>query len=130
MGYVAQENRNAADDSSIGGARWMKNARFRFAVLSGTALLLLTCNALVVSAQSGRRKSEQTRTPSPIDTSSATKTQQPMSGAGASQKENGKPNGNDDATDVVHISSNLGPVPATVLDIHGSAVTDLRLDES
>jgi len=90
--------------------------------------------ALASQAQSGRRKSEQKRTPSPIDT-----TQAPISGSKSTPaktpSESSKSTADSkagvevDPNDVVKISSNLVPVPASVFDVQGKAVTDLKLED-
>jgi Ca-activated chloride channel family protein len=103
-------------------------------VRSLVLLSLFLSLMLPVQAQSGRRKSEQKRTPSPIDT-----TQAPTSGAKTSTGKNStpqdktdgakKPGDEVDSTEVLKISSNLVPVPASVFDNRGAAVTDLRLED-
>lgn len=95
------------------------------------ALLLLSLAVAPISAQSGRRKTEQKRTPSPVDA-----TQAPTSAPKNSSERNSKTDGQGaekkaqaDDSDVVRISSNLVPVPASVFDLHGTAITDLKLDD-
>jgi Ca-activated chloride channel family protein len=107
------------------------------AVRSLVLLSLVLFLTLPLQAQSGRRKTEQKRTPSPIDT-----TQAPTSGAKTStgknsgnstaqdKKDGAKTTGNEvDATEVLKITSNLVPVPASVFDNRGAAVTDLKLED-
>lgn len=98
------------------------------------ALALIFALVIIVPAQSGRRKSEQTKTPSPIDTTPATpgKTSQQTNSGSQTQgkKDPAKPASDEvDASDVVHVSSNLVPVPASVVDDRGSAVTTLKLED-
>jgi Ca-activated chloride channel homolog len=82
------------------------------------------------SGQSGRRKSEQSKNPSPIDTTTAPpapkSSQQQDSG---SKEQKGKPTNEVDSSDVVRVSSNLVPVPASVVDDRGYALTDLKLND-
>lgn len=97
------------------------------------AFLLLSLAVAPISAQSGRRKSEQKRTPSPVDATRAP-TSAPKNSSERNSKTDGKgteKTGGDevDNSDVVHISSNLVPVPASVFDLHGTALTDLKLDD-
>jgi len=86
------------------------------------------------SAQSGRRKGEQKRTPSPIDTTQApattSKPQTEQAPSTSAQKNQKRPSGDEvDPDDVVHVSSNLVPVPASVFDPLGAAVTDLKMED-
>ena len=102
---------------------------------AGVSLFLVFALMLAVQAQSGRRKSEQKKTPSPIDTTPAptpaAKTPQPPNSGSAAQgkKDGAKQSDEVDATDIVHVSSNLVPVPASVVDARGSALTDLKLED-
>lgn len=99
------------------------------------SLLFLLSLVIPIQAQSGRRKSEQKRTPSPIDT-----TQAPAAGSKASsgqssgttqeKKVDPKAQGSEvDPSEVLSITSNLVPVPASVFNNLGVAVTDLRLED-
>ena len=106
------------------------SSRFNhFAFLLVLSLFLIA----TASAQSGRRKGEQKRTPSPIDTTQApitsSKPPEPILSPPA-QKNQKRPNGDEaDPEDVVRVSSNLVPVPASVFDPRGAAVTDLKLED-
>jgi len=79
-----------------------------------------------VHGQSGRRKSEQKRNPSPIDTEVPTESPTPTTKATADKK---KDKVDDVDADVLRISSNLVPVPASAFDVRGAAITDLKLDD-
>jgi Ca-activated chloride channel family protein len=95
-------------------------------------LVLLLIFALTVPAQSGRRKSEPKKTPSPSDTQTpaAKPGQQPNSGSTSSKGSGTKQSGDEaDSSDVLHITSNLVPVPASVVDARGYAVMDLKLED-
>jgi Ca-activated chloride channel homolog len=96
-------------------------------------LIVVFSLALAVQAQSGRRKAEQKRTPSPIDTTQAPNDSRPSGEkpSKATEKKDGTKNSDDEVSpnDVVHIESNLVPVPASVFDLKGSAVTDLKLED-
>ena len=98
-------------------------------------IAVLFVSTIVVPAQSGRQKSATKKSPSPIDTTPAqtptTKSPQPNSaGAAAQKKETAKQSGDEvDSSDVLHITSNLVPVPASVVDARGYAVTDLKLED-
>ena len=101
------------------------------------ALIIITVlliSAISLAAQSGRRKSPAQKSPSPIDTTpartSTTKApQQPGAGASAQKKEPTKEGDEVDSSDILHIASNLVPVPASVVDVRGYAVTDLKLED-
>jgi Ca-activated chloride channel homolog len=100
-------------------------------------VLLAAVSSDQVLAQSGRKtkhstKSSATRAkpgPGPIaDAPRRTHTTVPanQTKAPSSRKET---TGEVDSSDVVRISSNLVPVPATVIDARGNAITDLRLED-
>ena len=82
-----------------------------------------------VPAQSGRRKSEEKKTPAPIDTSTAPTTGAKPSNGTASRDQGKKGSEEVDATEVLRISSNLVPVPASVVDPRGFALTNLKLED-
>ena len=99
------------------------------------SLLFVLSLVFSVQAQSGRRKSEQKKTPSPIDTTQAsTSSAQTSSGktSGSSktqEKKDGAKGEEVDPAEVLSITSNLVPVPASVFDVRGAAVTDLKLED-
>jgi Ca-activated chloride channel family protein len=81
-----------------------------------------------VNSQSGRRKGDPNKNPTPIDTSN---TAEPTTTPGKPGQE-GKSStrqGSGDNDDVVRISSNLVPVPASVVDKQGYALTNLKLED-
>ena len=90
------------------------------------------------ATQSGRLKEPKAR-PSPRPSPIAEQDRQPGSHKSSvpaipaiPANESVRPKGSSDevdSTDVVHISSNLVPIPATVVDGRGFAVTGLRLDD-
>ena len=95
-------------------------------------IAVLLVFAITVAAQSGRRKSESKKTPAPSDTQTpATKpAQQPNSGSTSSKQSGTKQSGDEvDSSDVLHITSNLVPVPASVVDARGYALTNLKLED-
>lgn len=99
------------------------------------SLLFVLSLMLSVQAQSGRRKSEQKKTPSPIDTTQAPTTgaktsPEKTSGSSTAQGKKAGAKGEEvDPTEVLSITSNLVPVPASVFDVRGAAVTDLKLED-
>lgn len=88
-------------------------------------------NILPAHSQSGRQKNTNA-SPSPTPSTrqrQTTKALPPppaMPGATPKPEANDNTNGSDD---VVRVSSHLVPVPATVLDAHGAAVTNLRIED-
>ncbi len=98
-------------------------------------ITVLLISAISLPAQSGRRKSSAPpKPPSPMDTTpappSTTKAQQqPSAGASAQKKDPTKEGDEVDSSDILHIASNLVPVPASVVDVRGYAVTDLKLED-
>ena len=94
--------------------------------LSHVAVLVLVCclcTALPVRAQSGRRQ-EPGKTPKPTTTRPIADPNRP--GAGISVKRTGDEL---DPNDVIRISSNLVPIPASVVDKRGNAIVNLKLDD-
>ncbi len=97
------------------------------------SLLLLLAVMPTAAAQSGRRKPEQKKSPSPIDTIPSSSSPN-ISGPGSSkpqEKQNSKAGAaaEVDANEVLSITSNLVPVPVTVFDERGMTITDLRLGD-
>src|ERR1043165_4021732 len=86
-------------------------------------LLLFLCTALSVHGQSGRRQ-EPGKTPPPKPARPIADPNRP--GAGVSVKSTGD---EIDPNDVVHITSNLVPIPASVVDKRGTAIVNLKLDD-
>ena len=87
------------------------------------------------ATQSGRLKEPRTR-PTPRPTPIAEQQRRPRSVKSSLPtipvNESAAPKASSDevdSSDVVHISSNLVPIPASVVDIRGFAVTGLRLDD-
>ncbi|MDQ2854683.1 MAG: VWA domain-containing protein [Acidobacteriota bacterium] len=109
------------------------SARTHFIFRLLTSLLFLFSLLISSQAQSGRRKSEQKRTPSPIDATQAPTSKSSSgqsSGTTPEKKAGPKTPGNEvDSTEVLSITSNLVPVPASVFDTQGAAVTDLKLED-
>ena len=93
-------------------------------------ILLLACVPIFAHAQSGRRKSETKKNPTSIDTSPATavKASAPAP-AGSPEKKGAKENDDADSSDIVRVMSNLVPVPASVVDVRGNALTSLKLED-
>src|SRR5438045_3672600 len=90
-------------------------------------------NALPAHSQSGRQKNTNASaspTPAAIRPRQSTKTMPAppavMPKTSAKSNENGSAN---DSDDIVRVSSHLVPVPATVLDARGAAVTNLRIED-
>ena len=96
------------------------------------ALLFVLSLVFAVPGQSGRRKSEEKKTPSPVDATQAPTRAAKNSGSTSSPEKNDqarKPGDEVDSTEVLRISSNLVPVPASVVDPRGFALTNLKLED-
>jgi Ca-activated chloride channel family protein len=103
--------------------------------------LALTCLTLVVSltlvftttarVQSGRIKEKNPQRPTPSSGQDAGRTATPDKSKSKTQPEPHKPKTSDevDEADIVRVSSNLVPIPATVVDAGGNAITGLMLED-
>jgi Ca-activated chloride channel homolog len=112
MGRVARTKSPKTRD----GAGWLNRV---WALLSAVCICFV-CISLPVHGQSGRRQDGKTPkpTPRPIDPN------RPAGGVTA------KGAGDEiDPDDVVRISSNLVPIPASVVDKRGNAIVNLKLDD-
>lgn len=93
-------------------------------------LLLLAYVSVPVDAQSGRRKSEAKKNPTSIDTTPATAAKtSPQTSSGSQEKKGAKEGDDPDSSDIVRVMSNLVPVPASVVDLRGNALTNLKLED-
>jgi Ca-activated chloride channel family protein len=103
-----------------------------------SAYLPLACLILAAPlgalSQSGRQKPPKTANnntrPRQVSktTNSATKTTSNQNSSNSNAARNNQRN-DDDSSDVVRVTSNLVPVPATVLDSRGIALTNLKLED-
>lgn len=93
------------------------------------SLMIIWVAGQATTAQSGRRKGEPNRNQTSIDASAApTPTPKaPVSVNPVQEKKTA--NQSDDSDDVVRITSNLVPVPASVVDTKGYALTNLKLED-
>lgn len=96
------------------------------------AIVIFSCLTFVLNAaasQSGRRKDTKAKprpAPSPIAESNRPVSQNPTTPTSRQTKE---PGDDVDEADVVRVSSNLVPIPASVVDNKGVALTSLRVDD-
>jgi hypothetical protein len=102
--------------------------------------LTLTCLTLVVSltlvftttahVQSGRIKEKNPQRPASGSAQDATRTT-PGKSRSNTQSQPQKPKMSDelDEADIVRVTSNLVPIPASVVDVGGNAITGLRLED-
>lgn len=91
--------------------------------LFGAAIVILLALALPVVSQSGRQKPPKGGKPAPGPI--ADRPGSPSSPATPSQKSDTEL----DENDIVRISSNLVPIPVSVIDKRGNAITNLKLEE-
>ncbi len=88
------------------------------------AIGLCVCAALSAHGQSGRRQDGKTPKPAPRPIADPARP-----GSGSSGTTSKKTSDEVEEDDVVRISSNLVPIPASVVDKHGNAVVNLKLDD-
>ncbi|HEX2269598.1 MAG TPA: VWA domain-containing protein, partial [Pyrinomonadaceae bacterium] len=93
----------------------MKNRRWVW-----FAAVLILCLALPVWSQSGRRNEPGKGTKPGPD---------PNRPAGGSSRPATMPGDEVDEDDVIRITSNLVPIPVSVVDRHGNAITNLKLED-
>jgi Ca-activated chloride channel family protein len=131
--HLASRNKRSANGLACGALSWLSASR-SWSLLLIALMLLALMGATVftgdVEAQSGRLKdnSKTKSRPAPIaEPGRPVSSQKPSTGA----KETGatKESGEVDAHDIVRISSNLVPIPASVIDPKGHAVTGLKLED-
>ena len=130
MGRLASGNSKSTSSATFCLRRFASQS---VSVLVG-ACLLLVCSGPTAVAQSGRLKEPRPKTstkkpqssPGPVaepaQTPTATPSKTPPSSANNA-------NGEIDPTDVVKVSSNLVPIPVSVFDARGIALTGLRLED-
>lgn len=120
----SRAGRGAVSLSGPGGS-WLAIAALLFVILT----LALTAT---VTAQSGRRKDTKSKPgpgPSPIaEASRPVGSQKPIPTATALPLP-GVPGDDLEESDVVRVSSNLVPIPASVVDNKGVALTSLKVDD-
>lgn len=98
---------------------------FRGLGLSVLAALLVLTSAVLTNAQSGRQKETGKKRPT---SGPVAEPNRPRSVA-AEKTTQAKTTNEIDPDDVVRISSTLVPIPVSVLDTRGNAITNLKLDE-
>ena len=104
-----------------------------FVSASLVTLLALLSVTTVTHSQSGRQKQKAPNSNSnsnsgPRQKSKSTNSTASSSPGSTNSAQNHQRN-DDESSDVVRVSSNLVPVPTTVLDSRGVAVTNLKLDD-
>ena len=93
--------------------------------------ILLSVIAPATKSQSGRRKGETKKNPTTVDVS-GTPTPAPRAATSEKAVQERKPGAKqplDETDDIVRITSNLVPVPASVVDSKGYALTNLKLED-
>src|SRR5882724_1779777 len=133
MERVAANDRKevrAGDSNGKVNRAWKHDSRSRIRGLLAAGLFVLAIfviTAFVTHSQSGRQKppanSSQNRNSRKRETRSTR-----QSTASPSKSDSGAGNSSDEE-DVVKVTSNLVPVPATVIDSRGVAVTNLKLED-
>ena len=92
------------------------------------ALFTILFFAAAVAAQSGRVKPTETPTPTPTNRSSAgyVPTQEKTA---TTAKPTPTPKKSDDGDDIIKVDSSLVPIPVSVIDATGRAMTNLKLED-
>jgi VWFA-related protein len=102
-----------------------ERSSFRLTLLGATAVLCLA-TALPVLSQSGRRHEPgKSGKPAPGPIADPNRPGSPSSPSAPSKKVTDEV----DANDIVRISSNLVPIPVSVIDKRGNAVANLKLED-
>lgn len=83
----------------------------------------------VIFAQSGRNKPTETPTPKPRPRIIYTPSENILPTPTPTPKPTATPNKNETENDVIRVESTLVPIPVSVLDARGEAVTDLKLED-
>ncbi|HEY6122937.1 MAG TPA: VWA domain-containing protein, partial [Pyrinomonadaceae bacterium] len=100
---------------------------------SGQGIFICLCLGLCLlsaQAQSGRRKeSKNPSQPAPRQQPGPIAEPVRSTSSAKDKNSNKKPDDDFDSGDVVHITSNLVPIPASIFDQRGVAVTGLKLDD-
>src|SRR5437588_6681690 len=111
------------------------NKQLRILCYGATALAVsatwCSLNALPAHSQSGRQKNTKV-SPSPTPGTRPRQSTKAMPPPPVMPRATPKPETNDNSNrsdEVVRVSSHLVPVPTTVLDAHGAAVTNLRIED-
>src|SRR3989440_1832715 len=104
-----------------------------FFCVAALALNVMLCSLVVLPAhsQSGRKKNTNA-SPSPTPSTRQRQTTKALPPPPLMPRATPKSDANDNTNgsdDVVRVSSHLVPVPATVLDARGAAVTNLRIED-
>ena len=96
-----------------------------------TTVVLVLFLVVIGAGQSGRRKEQTTKPAKPKPSPIADPTRSERTSVSAQPSPSPKSNDPDeiDESDILRISSNLVPIPATVLDQRGVAITDLKLSD-
>ena len=129
MGRLAQRNSNTVHNDA-GARALISYPRYAFLILvaavSFVSLVFVLGSDVV--AQSGRRKENKPKAgpaPSPIAEASRPGAQRPVTAATPSSH----PGDEVEDSDIVRVSSNLVPIPASVVDNKGVALTTLKVDD-
>lgn len=130
MGRLAQRNSSTARNHAGGSVMsFFHRHTFLILVAAVSFILLVIVLSGNVSAQSGRRQDNKPKAgpvPSPIaDASRPVSSQRPAATASPSSS----PGDDVEDSDIVRVSSNLVPIPASVVDNRGVALTTLKVDD-
>ena len=128
---ASRESQSRQDSAGHCHLKTSSPARLYWALL----LAFLVCSisfALPIAAQSGRRKETQKKdkpAPGPIADPNRPSGSSSTTVAGKKDVSATKAADEIDSSDIVRISSNLVPIPVSVVDARGNAVTNLKLED-
>ncbi|MDQ1640086.1 MAG: Ca-activated chloride channel [Pyrinomonadaceae bacterium] len=129
MGRLASAN----SESRTGAASFrLKRLASRSICVLSSACLLFCFSGLNLAAQSGRLKKPASKSATKKPQTSAGPVAEPSPPAIPNKtppSSADKANGEIDSTDIVRVSSNLVPIPVSVFDARGIALTGLRLED-
>jgi Ca-activated chloride channel family protein len=134
MERVAAKDRKqivAGDNHGRVNPGWKQDSRSRIRGLAGAGLFVLgifVITPFVTRSQSGRQKPPANSAENSNARKRETTKSSRQSPASSSRSDSGADNSRDEE-DVVKVTSNLVPVPATVVDSRGVAVTNLKLED-
>src|SRR5215471_15813065 len=132
MGRVAARSEHTGAYNH-GGGRLMRQPSLFGGIRGLIVLLLMVCLASMAVPQSGRRKDEQKKKPSPVDATTAASEKTSQTGSqtdtSSSTRAGQKQSDEVDSSDTLHISSTLVPVPASVVDARGFVISNLKLED-
>src|SRR6476661_1518372 len=115
------------------GDRMIKKPTHTLATGTAALLLIVGWSCIVIQSahsQSGRQKNTNAKpSPTPAGPRQATRSMPPPPVMPQKSANSNSSDGVNSSDDVVRVASHLVPVPTTVLDSHGAAIINLKLED-